>query len=122
MTRIAVVLDKDPFFREFQVFLLRGVGYDVRTPERPEDHTAAWVCAQAPNIVVTEVILPGTSGFDLVRELRASPGLRCPIIVYSVLRVKDRALAAGADRFLLKPTMRESYLAVLGDAVKIEGA
>ena len=115
---VAVVLDPDPFFLGFQTFLLGGNGYTVRSPATPEEFTAKWVLAQRPDLIVTEVLLPGRSGLDLVRELRASAELQATIIVYSVLRVNDRALSAGADRFLLKPLMRESYLTALNDAAK----
>lgn len=115
---LAVVLDADFFFREFQTFLLTANGYAVRIPKSPMEFSAEWVRAQAPAIVVTEILLPGLSGLDLVQDLKRAPPIRCPIIVYSVLRMKDRALAAGADSFLLKPLVRESYLLALRDATK----
>lgn len=115
---VAVVLDADFFFRDFQTFLLAANGYAVRVPKSPMDYTAEWIRAQSPAIVVTEILLPGVSGLDLVQELKRAPAIRCPIIVYSVLRMKDRALAAGADSFLLKPLVRESYLLALRDATK----
>lgn len=115
---VAVVLDKDPFFRDFQVFLLSRSGYDVRYPASSEDFTAAWVHAQEPDVVVTEILLPGKNGLELTSELRTTPGKTCPIIVYSVLKAPERALAAGADRFLLKPLLRDSYLSALEDATK----
>lgn len=115
---VAVVLDKDPFFRDFQVFLLSRNGYEVRVPTSPEEFSATWVHAQAPDVVVTEILLPGKNGLELTSELKAATGKRCPVVVYSVLRAQERALAAGADRFLLKPLLRESYLSALEDATK----
>lgn len=118
--RTAVVLDKDEFFRDFQVFLLTKRGYRVVTPERSEDFTPAWVRAQEPDLLVTEVILPGGNGFDLVRNFRATPGKSCSIVVYSVLAVQARALAAGADLFIQKPILREAYLSAIQDLTKGE--
>lgn len=118
--KTAVILDKDDFFRDFQVFLLTRRGYRVVTPKESEDYTAAWVRAQAPDLLVTEIILPGRNGFDLVRELRASPGPRCSIVVYSVLAAETRALAAGADVFIQKPILRDAYLSAIGDLTKDE--
>lgn len=115
---VAVVLDSDAFFRDFQRFLLSAQGFSVLAPDPLEDVTAAWVREQRPSVIVMEVLLPGKNGLELLRELRAPPGVRCPIIVYTVLRIKERALAAGADKFLLKPLMRESYLTALGEATK----
>lgn len=119
MTGTAVVLDKDEFFREFQTYLLTKQGYDVVTPERSEDYTANWVLGKQPDVIVTEIMLPGRNGLDLVRELRRSPLLHSSIIVYSVLSAEARALAAGADRFIHKPVMREAYLTAIQDSMKI---
>ena len=119
--RTAVILDKDEFFRDFQVFLLTKRGYRVVTPARSEDFTHDWVRQQEPDLLVTEIILPGGNGFDLVRHLRATPGKTCAIIIYSVLGAQARALAAGADLFIQKPILREAYLSAVQDLTK-EGA
>lgn len=118
MKQVAVVLDKDPFFREFQSYLLTRQGFDVVIPARSEDYSAPWVLAQRPDILITEIILPGRNGLDLVREMRQSPLARCSIVVYSVLSAEARAHAAGADRFIHKPVMREAYLSVIQDIAK----
>lgn len=118
MTRTAVVLDKDAFFREFQTYLLLKQGFAVASPERAEDYGAAWVLDRRPDLVVTEIVLPGRNGLDLVRELRLSALARCSIIVYSVLSAERRALAAGADRFIHKPVMRDAYLTAIRDTMK----
>lgn len=118
MKGIAVVLDKDAFFREFQTYLLTKQGYEVVVPRGSEDYNVDWVVAQRPGIVVTEIMLPGRNGLDLVRELRKSALTHCSIIVYSVLSAEVRALAAGADRFIHKPVMREAYLSAIQDTTK----
>jgi CheY-like chemotaxis protein len=118
VTRTAAILDKDAFFREFQAFLLTRQGYNVVVPAGPEDYTAAWVISKRPDLVVTEIMLPGRNGLDLVRELRQAALPRCCIIVYSVLSAQARAYAAGADRFIHKPVMREAYLSAIEDGAK----
>ena len=118
--RTAVILDNDPFFRDFQAFLLHRRGIVAVWPESPDDYRLEWILAQQPSLIITEVLLPGTSGLDLVRALRKSEnGSRhTPIIVYSVLQAEERALEAGANKYLHKPLMREGYLAAVLDAVK----
>lgn len=118
MKGVTVVLDKDVFFREFQSYLLTKQGYQVVVPARNEDFSAEWVTAQRPQVVITEIMLPGRNGLDLVRALRQSPA-HCSIIVYSVLSAEKRALAAGADRFIHKPVMREAYLSAIQDTTKL---
>ncbi|MHB8604690.1 MAG: response regulator transcription factor [Thermoplasmatota archaeon] len=116
--KTAVVLDKDDFFREFQVYLLTKQGYRVVTPRASEEFTAAWVHAQQPDLVVTDVILPGVNGFDLVANLRGMNGHSCGIIIYTVLGARQRAIAAGADLFLQKPILRDAYLSAIRDLTK----
>lgn len=119
--RVAVILEKDPFFRDFQSFVLGKQGYAVRHPQDPAEYTADWVRAQQPSLIITEIMLPGKNGLDLTRELKTPPPVGCPVIVYSVLQAKERALAAGADKFLQKPVLREGYLSAVTSLVKQSG-
>lgn len=59
-----------------------------------------------PKVVLLDVMLPGLSGLDVVREIRADPGLKdTPVLVmtaFSEIEAGDAA-QAGANRFLAKP-------------------
>jgi FixJ family two-component response regulator len=60
--------------------------------------------------LITDVQLPGMSGFQLQSHLSVS-GSRIPIIVITAFPVEDRrALAAGAICFLRKPVVKEDLL------------
>ncbi|MCA1812672.1 MAG: response regulator [Halobacteriales archaeon] len=118
----AVVLDNDPFFRDFQEVLLTHEGFAVTAPTDPEKFTAAYVASLRPQVVICEILLPDRDGLELVSEMRRVPELeRATIIVFSVLRAEERALQAGADRFVLKPLMRERLLREIADAMKDHG-
>jgi signal transduction histidine kinase len=71
--------------------------------------------AHAPDLVLLDVMLPGMTGFDVCRHLRATPRLaEVPIVMLTAL--SDRAsrlqgLRAGADDFLSRPVDREELLA-----------
>src|SRR5688500_4309477 len=60
-----------------------------------------------PDLVLTDLLLPGIDGFELTRALRAEPRTRAvPIVVISGLTDEAdrlRALEAGANDFLIKP-------------------
>jgi len=71
-----------------------------------------------PDLVILDVMMPGMSGLDLIRKLRAIVGQeQVPIIVASALTLpvdRDAALGAGASAHLAKPfTSKE-----LRDAVR----
>jgi signal transduction histidine kinase len=63
--------------------------------------------AQRPDIIVTDVMMPGLDGLGLVQRLREEPGLRTiPIILLSAQAGPEAAvggLDAGADDYLVKP-------------------
>ena len=69
----------------------------------------------APELVVTDVMLPGRSGLQVTLELRASPRTaRLPIIMLTARGGSDAAaegLAAGADDYITKPFSSQELLA-----------
>ena len=70
-----------------------------------------------PDLVLTDLLLPGMDGYDFLRQLRAEAGTRTlPVIVISGLTEEaDRlkALEAGANDYLIKPfSERELMLRV----------
>ncbi len=77
-----------------------------------------------PAVILMDAALPGLSGWDAIRELKADPATRhIPVLMLTghVLGdAKARALAAGADRFIPKPCLPDELtrhiLDVLGDS------
>jgi PAS domain S-box-containing protein len=64
------------------------------------------VIAEQPHVVIMDVNLPGMSGFEAVKRLKAAPETReIPIIGLSAAALKDtaRAIDAGFYRYLTKP-------------------
>lgn len=61
--------------------------------------------SQKFDAIVLDIMLPGMSGLDVLRQLR-SQGIRCPVILLTALgSVEERVegLNAGADDYLVKP-------------------
>lgn len=59
---------------------------------------------QLPDLVILDVVLPGTSGFAFCRRLKASQTTQhIPVIMVSSTAACEQALEAGADAFLSKP-------------------
>jgi diguanylate cyclase (GGDEF)-like protein/PAS domain S-box-containing protein len=93
---------------------LSAQGYEVRATE---DGLQALEIARAwrPDLVVSDVLMPGMDGFRLCQELGEDPQLRdTPFIIYTATYIdtKDRELAEalGAARFLTKPLSTEQLL------------
>jgi DNA-binding NarL/FixJ family response regulator len=71
------------------------------------DDALALVQEERPALVVLEVVLAGTSGYELCRELREQFGRALPIVFLSGTRTEpcDRVagLLLGADDYIVKP-------------------
>ena len=101
-----MVVDDEPDFCTVVSELL-GIA-DVQVHQAHNAGEAISLLEQAtPDVILTDVMMPGMDGLDFVRLVRSDPELRAiPTIVVSArVRPEDRdaALLAGADGFLAKP-------------------
>jgi two-component system KDP operon response regulator KdpE len=100
--RILVVDDEAQLTRVLRTGL-RARGYDVRTASDGQvalEIFKEWV----PDLVITDLAMPGMDGLKLCRQLRAVS--QVPIIVLSAKgeeKTKIEALDLGADDFVTKP-------------------
>jgi CheY-like chemotaxis protein len=67
-----------------------------------------------PQIIILDVMLPGTDGWELLGRLRAHPETcDIPVLVCTILPQESLALALGAAAFMRKPVSREALLSIL---------
>lgn len=67
-------------------------------------HALGAAVEQAPDLVITEIILSGMSGLSLCQGLKEhEKTAHIPVLILTMLQAEQRARAAGADGFLLKP-------------------
>src|SRR5580700_3601824 len=100
--RILVIDDESQITRVLRA-ALTAQGYDVRTANDPEEGLQVyreWV----PDLVITDLMMPGMSGVDVTRAIRTRAAT--PVLILSVRdheRAKVEALDAGADDYVTKP-------------------
>jgi two-component system response regulator MprA len=100
---IILVVDRDPHVRELEAHFLDRAGFSVGFADNG-DLALAQVRALAPDILITEILVPSLDGLALCRRIKADPRTRdIAVLVFSILAAGDRAREAGADAFLLKP-------------------
>ncbi len=79
--------------------------------------------ARVPDLVLTDVMMPGLDGFGLLQELRSDPQTRkVPIILLSARAGEEarvEGLEAGADDYLIKPFSARELLARVEAALKM---
>ncbi len=92
--------------RALYAVILQGAGYRVLEAGDGEEAVAI-VRRERPGLVLMDVTMPGTSGWNAVRALREDPDtVGVPIIVVTGLAGtwdRDASIAAGADDYLVKP-------------------
>jgi DNA-binding response OmpR family regulator len=111
------VVEDDADLRGYLTRLLTGDGWVVHAV--PDAETALTLVADlptpAPDVVLTDVMLPGRDGLHLLSELRAAPATaRLPVIVLTARGGADAAaqgMAAGADDYITKPFTSAELLA-----------
>lgn len=116
-----LVVDDDPRNREFLQELLETRGYRVEAVE--DGPTALWCIRQdPPHAVILDVMMPGMTGFEVCRELKADPELaNVPVLMVTALSGRDdriEGIEAGADDFLHKPVDRHEVLLRVRNAVQ----
>ena len=112
MTTRLLLVEDEPALARGLADNFRDEGYEVRVVARG-DVAAAAVREDRPDAVVLDVMLPGCSGLDVLRELR-SAGDRVPVLMLTAKGdVVDRVvgLELGADDYLPKPFAIRELLA-----------
>jgi signal transduction histidine kinase/DNA-binding response OmpR family regulator len=100
-----LLVEDHPDMRAYLTRLLRAEGWQVTAV--PDAPAALRMPAPAPDLVLSDIMLPGMDGLELVRTLRRVPATaRLPVILLTALAGPDSAaegLAAGADDYVVKP-------------------
>ena len=111
ISAVVLLVDDDPAIRDSLSKELRAAGYTVVTATNGTEGFAA-MQSRAPDVILTDLAMPRSDGFELISALRASSSV--PIIVLSVRggdADKVRALDLGADDFVTKPFSLSELLA-----------
>jgi two-component system phosphate regulon response regulator PhoB len=103
--RILIVEDEEALTLLLR-YNLEAAGYDVDTVARGDEADVRFK-ERAPDLVVLDWMLPGLSGIELCRRLRARPDTRqIPIIMLTARGEEServRGLSTGADDYIVKP-------------------
>ena len=106
-----LVIDDEPQITRVLRAALSAQAYDVRTANDPEEGLRVFK-DWPPDLVITDLMMPGISGIDVCRAIRAQGAT--PVLVLSVReheRSKVEALDAGADDYVTKPFGIQELLA-----------
>lgn len=110
MTKVFLAEDDQTMVTLLQT-LLKIEGYETVSIDLADGALTDKLKADIPELLLLDVNLPGESGLDVMRAMRADARFaNTRVIMASGMSVKDECLASGADDFLLKPYMPDELI------------
>lgn len=110
-----LVIDDDPDVCSLVSLLLEGAGFAVETAMKRDDIIARLRRKPLPDLVLLDVSIPGTNGFDVLANLKRHPVLRAiPVVMLTAEATREsvmRGLVGGADGYMTKPFSKDKLLA-----------
>ncbi len=116
LLRKVLLVEDSPSELELMSHYLQDSGYEIIKATGAKEALEIAINEQ-PNAIVTDIVMPGMSGFELCRSLKRNPAtVNISIIISSS---KNQAIdklwgiKQGADAYLTKPYSREQLLNVI---------
>ena len=116
MKKRILYVDDSPLNRSFFRRLLTAEGYELL---EAGDGESGWQMAltESPDLIFTDLLMPGFDGFELTRQIKATPKLsHIPVVTltaYGNKEIERIAKEAGSDGFLHKPTSAQKIRMIL---------
>ncbi len=120
MTGHVLLIEDERNIVEAISFILSREGWRVDTHLNGADATDA-IRRSKPDVIVLDVMLPGKSGHEILREIKADPDLSdLPVLMLTARgqsRDREMALEAGVSRFMTKPFANADVLEAIRNLV-----
>lgn len=116
--RLVLVIDDDPDSRVLMAQYLEDIGCRVIAATNGEQGLRM-ANNFTPDAILLDLRMPGIDGWEVLRRLRADPGLQeTPTIVVSVIARESREEAVGAVALIDKPCTKDELAAALATVLK----
>ncbi len=103
---VVLLADDSNVLREHMASLLKDAGYEV-CEARDGDEAITEVRARRPDLVITDIEMPGVDGYGVCRSIKEDPELEnIPVVICSARGETpdlERGFESGADDYLVKP-------------------
>ena len=118
-----LVVDDTPSNVKLLADILQAKGYAVLTAANGAEALARTE-RETPDLLLLDVMMPGMSGYDVCRKIRANPATAVlPVIMVTALdpgQERVKGIDAGADDFLTKPIHQPEILARVRSLLRIK--
>ena len=116
MAKQLLVVDDDPSLLLAVSETLRAEGYEVVTARRGSEAMVR-VAESLPDLIISDIRMPGMDGYALARNLRSAPRTRLVPIVFLTAKddLADRitGFRTGVDAYITKPFESEELIAIV---------
>lgn len=109
MSESIILVDDDSDILTLLAEALRGEGYHPRSFTNPF-HARESILAQPPDLLVTDILMPGMSGEELIASVRKRLGAQLPIVVMSASARLSATAALSIQAYLSKPFELDEFL------------
>jgi len=110
---VVLIIEDEPAARELMQNYLHPYGIRVEMARNAREGVAR-ARELRPDLITLDLLLPGGTGWSVLRDLRQSPDTSgIPVLVISVLDEEQAALEQGAAAYLRKPLKKESLIRAL---------
>lgn len=119
MGRKILIIDDEKYVRELILLHLEEEGYEVLLASSVSEGLRIAKITN-PDLILTDLLMEGINGIEGIRKMRESQ-ITAPIVVLSGQPVEEeqrKALAAGANGFILKPILPPKLLIEISKYLK----
>lgn len=115
MSRVLVIEDNQANL-DLITYLLEAYGYGVSAARDGRSGLEA-ARRERPDLIISDIQMPGMDGFEIVERLKRDPELRAikavAMTAYAMVGDREKLLAAGFDGYISKPIRPESFIGEL---------
>lgn len=111
--RRALIIEDSPSAAQQITRYLKPLGIEAVTYTNGK-HAATYVRDIRPDLIILDILLPDTSGWDILTDLKAHADTKdIPVLIISVIDEQPKGKELGAAGYLVKPVSRQQFLAGL---------
>ena len=122
MSQRVLLVDDQPQNLRLLEGILGPYGYAISAASSGDDAMRA-IATEPPDLVLLDVVMPGMSGYDVCRRIRANDATKfVPIVMMTASPDQDKvaAIDSGADDFVFKPFDKQELLARIRSLLRIK--
>lgn len=120
MKKQILVVDDSTYMRATLKNILSDAGYGIAGEAKDGEEAMELAKALKPDLITLDIIMPGNSGLDLLKELVKEVPQSKVVMVSAVGQeaIMDEAIKGGADAYIVKPFADQNVIETIEKTLK----